>query len=71
MTTALVGIGIGLGINIIMLAFTYGKLAQKVDSLSKQINNGWTCKKHAIITQQIGELQGANWDGKERRHLKI
>jgi hypothetical protein len=68
----LIGIGVGLGVNIVVAAAGYGRVSQKVDSLNKQINNGWTCKQHSSITQELGNLQGSRtyWDGKERRHYK-
>ena len=47
-----------------------GKIDGKVDGLNKQLNNGFICKNHSTITQQIGEIQGElkkPWNGQERR----
>lgn len=46
--------------------YKLGRMSAKVDNtadvvenLSKELHNGFTCKHHAEITQEIGKLEGA------------
>ena len=45
-------------IQIIVIAFGYGKLSQKVNDLSKKIENGWSCKSHTSLCERISKLEG-------------
>lgn len=61
----LYGIGGALVLQLVAFIFFLGKLYQKVDSIDRRINNGYTCKYHAQFAQDIGEIRGRICGGRE------
>ncbi len=56
-TDALWGIVIAFLLQAFIVAFSYGRLTQKVSDLSKKLDNGWTCQEHNKLCSQVASNQ--------------
>ena len=50
--------------NVFATGVGYGMLTQKINSLCKRLDNGYTCKFHADIMKDVGRLQGTSGEKK-------